>query len=457
MTRILTASLSVQIDSTESTLLSFNETVTIAAGQASASFTILATDDQVDRPNTQVSVSASAAGYIDASVSLDVIDNDQPTISIEVDPRLFAESDAPPSGRLEDVGRRLPPESFYNGADLAGGFSSGGLAFNNDFDPMFGSWSGWSFSNTTDTTTPGYTNQYSALPGIGASESDTYAVASTYTVPTITRDPSTSDGFQSLAITNTTYAALSMMQGDAFAKKFGGQTGDDPDFFLLTIEGVDAADSSIGTIEFYLADFRFTDNSMDYIVDDWTTVDLSSISAAVQLKFSLTSSDVGSFGMNTPAYFAADNVALVSQSPQPMVTIRRNALDVSGQLEVTLSSNDPTEALLPATAMIPAGASSALVPLTIVDDDLVDGDQSVTLAISAASHVSSNVSVMITDDEMASLSLSIPTAVIAESDGEGRAVLHRNVADTALPLVVGLSVDSDDQLTLPDSVTISGR
>ena len=194
-----------------------------------------------------------------------------------------------------------------------------------------------------------------------------------------------------MAITNTTYAALSMVHGDDFAKKFGGETGDDPDFFLLTIEGVDAADSSVGTVEFYLADFRFADNSKDYIVEDWTTVDLSAISAAVELKFSLTSSDVGSFGMNTPTYFAADNVLLRSSQSQPMVTIHRNAIDVSEALEVTLTSNDPTEARLPATAVIPAGASSALVPLTIMDDDLVDGDQSVTLGISSESQVSSNV------------------------------------------------------------------
>jgi hypothetical protein len=31
--------------------------------------------------------------------------------------------------------------------------------------------------------------------------------------------------------TNTTYAALSMLSGDSFAKKFGGASGDDPDWF----------------------------------------------------------------------------------------------------------------------------------------------------------------------------------------------------------------------------------
>lgn len=450
----LTSAVIVHVGSSGSSLISLNDSVTIPAGQSSTTFAIHATEDQVDQPDTQVPVSVSAADYLDATVLLDVIDNDQPGVSIETETTAVFESVAGQSARLEDVGRQLPPESFYNGADAAGGFTSGDLLFNNEFDFVFGSWSGWSYSNTTDTTTPGFTNQYSAATGIGASGSDTYAVASTYTLPTITRDPTTTHGFRSIAITNTTYAALSMRQGDDFAKKFGGPTGDDPDFFLLTIEGVDAADSSIGKIEFYLADYRFTDNRMDYIVEDWTTVDLSPIASAVQLKFSLTSSDVGGFGMNTPAYFAADNVALTDSSRQPVVVIRRNTVELSEPLVVSLASDDPDKVRLPSTATIPAGALETQLPLTIVDDDLFAGDHHVTLTVSAESHVSSSVVVTVLDDESPVLWLSISTGSLSESNGEGRAVLHRNSADTALPLVAELSVDLENQVTLPDLIII---
>ena len=61
---------------------------------------------------------------------------------------------------LEDL--PLAPESFYNGADEAGGFTSGGAFFNNtftDFGGGFTGWSGWSYSNITDNTTPGFANQ----------------------------------------------------------------------------------------------------------------------------------------------------------------------------------------------------------------------------------------------------------------------------------------------------------
>jgi hypothetical protein len=105
-----------------------------------------------------------------------------------------------------------------------------------------------------------------------------------------------------------------MKDGYAQAKKFGGSSGDDPDWFLLTITGKDASGAETGTVEFYLADYRFEDSSEDYIVDDWEYVDLSSLGVVKSLEFNLNSSDAGDFGMNTPTYFAMDALNCV---PEP--------------------------------------------------------------------------------------------------------------------------------------------
>ena len=114
--------------------------------------------------------------------------------------------------------------------------------------------------------------------------------------------------------TNTTYAYLSMRDGDGIAKKFGGVSGNDPDWFKLSITGIDNSDEYTATLDFYLADFRFADNSQDYIIDSWAWVDLTSLGNVVGIEFVVTSSDVGDYGMNTPAYFAIDNLATV---PEP--------------------------------------------------------------------------------------------------------------------------------------------
>ena len=100
-----------------------------------------------------------------------------------------------------------------------------------------------------------------------------------------------------------------------FPKKFGGASGDDPDFFLLNIEGQDAFSNAVGSVDFYLADFRFTNNAQDYILNDWAFVDLNSLGTSVSsLHFSLSSSDNGAFGMNTPAYFAIDNLQYIPEA-----------------------------------------------------------------------------------------------------------------------------------------------
>src|SRR5579883_2152303 len=84
----------------------------------------------------------------------------------------------------------LDPNSYYNGSDMAGGFTSRGAFFNNTFDPMYGTWLGWSYSDTRDVLTPGFGNQYSAYKlshGGGAAHSANYAVA--YVSQNPTDDP----------------------------------------------------------------------------------------------------------------------------------------------------------------------------------------------------------------------------------------------------------------------------
>jgi len=218
----------------------------------------------------------------------------------------------------------LEPNFYWNGSDGSGGFKSGSAYFYNSYNSSYESWEGFAYSNMTDTTTSGYTNQYSAITGGGVNGSSNYAVAydgwaSDPTISLLYDFPSLNvpRPITGAYFTNTTYAYLSMRDGDSFAKKFGGDTGNDPDWFLLSISGIKSDGSTTDPVEFYLADYRFSDNSMDYIVDKWTWVDLYSLGDIVGLKFSLSSSDVGQWGMNTPAYFAMDDLNGTPPVPIP--------------------------------------------------------------------------------------------------------------------------------------------
>ncbi len=233
----------------------------------------------------------------------------------------------------------LSAESYWNGSDLSGTPGPGpfgetvytqsknieGVGFRNDYTADYDSWSGFAVSNRTDTSTPGYLNQYSAYTGSGARGSSNYAVGYYETYASTNTTVVNFSGLIDLAgkgadFTNTTYAALEMLNG-GFGKKFGGPSGNDADWFKLTVTGYSGGIPTGSTMDFYLADYRFADNSLDYIVKDWTYVDFTSLGSADELRFTMSSSDGSGSAMKTPAYFAMDNLLAVPEPSSLLVSI----------------------------------------------------------------------------------------------------------------------------------------
>jgi hypothetical protein len=198
----------------------------------------------------------------------------------------------------------------------------GGGEFFNGYTEAFGSWNGWSWSNVEDSATAGFLNQYASFPGggsdgVGGTDSGgNYAIGFSgeayFNLPSLTE-------LVSVDLANSTYAALSMRDGDQFARKFGGDSGDEEDFFKIDIigynqlfTGSDLAGSEVGSVELFLADYRFADNSLDFISDRWNNVDLSSLTGAQSIRFAIESSVGG-----TPSYVAIDNLSLTTSVPEP--------------------------------------------------------------------------------------------------------------------------------------------
>ena len=230
---------------------------------------------------------------------------------------------------FEDLGSNLPIDGnfFYDGRSAvdpgdpdATDFVSQGTTFNNEFTEFFPGccWQGWSYSQTTDVVTAGPANQYSSVTGGGVNGSATYGVGFTGGAVGATDIVSIELGavfdVQGAYFTNTAWAALSITNGDGFAKVFGGVSGDDEDFLKLTISGFDALGASTGAVDFFLADYRFADNNEDYIVAGWTWVDLTALGSVKSLDMTIESTDTGFGFINTPAYFAMDDLLLI---PEP--------------------------------------------------------------------------------------------------------------------------------------------
>lgn len=207
------------------------------------------------------------------------------------------------------------------------GFDNGLAHFPCYYNSAWSIWSsGFAYSNMTDSVTSGYTNQYSAKAAKGYNGSSKYlAVNGTGGQNYIKLINAGKGGFTSgFYVTNSTYAYNSMRDGDAFAKKFGGTSGNDADWFKVVIYGYNNGVKKADSVEVYLADFRNPDNTKDYMLKTWKWVNLMPLGKVDSITFDMSSSDVGAWGMNTPGYFCIDNFTtqenLFPYGPQALVS-----------------------------------------------------------------------------------------------------------------------------------------
>lgn len=106
---------------------------------------------------------------------------------------------------------------------------------------------------------------------------------------------------QSVYLNLNSYAYYSIEYGDGFARAFTNG-----DKFTLTIHGV-SADESEKTIDVNLASYTNGDLTINR---GWKHVDLTSLGAVNELYFTMTSTDSGLYGMNTPGYFCLDKLSV---------------------------------------------------------------------------------------------------------------------------------------------------
>lgn len=210
----------------------------------------------------------------------------------------------------------LGSNGYWQGESGDNEMFSGGWFFTNYYMPEYSFWGGFTASSHTDMSQSGLSAQYTAATGAGYDGSTQYGVAYCMGVQC---DVYASDGIAHTVtgcyVTNNLWAYQNMHDGDATATAFGGPTGNDPDWFKLTATGKNASGQTVGTAEFYLADYRFENNDDDYILNNWEWFDLSTLGAVHTISFSLSSSKNNSGGMITPAYFCIENFNGTAPTP----------------------------------------------------------------------------------------------------------------------------------------------
>lgn len=224
---------------------------------------------------------------------------------------------------FEDLG--LAPGSVDNGdpGGLQPGQSvnapivSGGVSFANaygidSFDGYdYPYWTGFAASAVSTvvsgTAKGAFSDQYTSYPG-GGRGSSTYAVAYSSAAVVTLPVPTAVSGFW---IANTAYTYLTMANGDEY--NFSSPLPAGSGWFAVTATGRLGAGPA-GTSSMYLADLRGA--SPLGIRAGWSWFDLTPLGTVDRIEFSFTGSDTGAFGLNTPAYFAMDDLTVASV-PEP--------------------------------------------------------------------------------------------------------------------------------------------
>lgn len=164
-------------------------------------------------------------------------------------------------------------------------------------------WSGFALSKQTDTVTAGFQNQFSTIAG-KAAEGTTFALLyySEFDKDSCYFQFKNQQEYllKSISITNSTYAYLSMRDGDDFSRQFSQKN---KDYLKAIFQAFDVYGHLVGEKEVYLADFR---NGKSLLLDAWVQVDFSDLGEINKVMISFDSSDKGQFGVNTPCYLCID-------------------------------------------------------------------------------------------------------------------------------------------------------
>jgi hypothetical protein len=200
------------------------------------------------------------------------------------------------------------PDAGYFDADLLGAFKSRDIIFTSEWVSEYGGYSNGGIypSNLNDSITTGILNQYSSYPKPNGNfavvhyndyVSSTIENYATFILPEPTM-------VESVKVANSTYTYWAIKNGD---DGFGScRAYKDGDWFKVTFTGYNACGENLGSVDYYLADFR---NGKSFIEKGWASVSLVSLGEEVlKVSISFSGTDIGDYGLNTPTYCVIDEI-----------------------------------------------------------------------------------------------------------------------------------------------------
>ena len=407
--------------------------VTILDGSESASFTITAVDDLVVDGTQTATITASAATFVDGTAIINVTDDDGETLSVSFDMTNISENGGTATGTVTRTGSTV--------GDLVVTLTS------SDIDEAS--------VPSTVTIVDGGDSATFTITGV-----DDALVDGTQTVLVIASAATFNDGMEQINVTDDDVATLSVTVDMTSISENGGtatgtvtrNTGTTGDLVVMLASN-DTTEASVPAMVTILdgsdsAVFTITGVD-DAIIDGTQTVTLTASEASFvdgTATIDVTDDDVALLSVTLDMASISENGGMATG------TVTRNT-GMTGDLVVLLASSDPGEASVPAMVTILDGSDSATFSITGVDDALADGTQTLTLTASAMSFADGTIAIDVTDDDVATLTVTVDMTMISENGGAATGTVIRNTPPTG-DLVVMLASDDTSEATVPGMVTI---
>ena len=149
--------------------------------------------------------------------------------------------------------------------------------------------------------------------------------------------------------------------------------------------------------------------------------------------------------------FEGESPISVQEGRVFLVPLVRNST-TNSPLTVSLQSTDNSEVTVPRTVTIPAKSDRVLVPITAVQDRLIDGDQRVRITASATGFRAVGIDVNVVDVPVPTFTLAATPSTLSEG-ATARVTLTRNLlVNTAM--TVPITSSNPSRLRVPSSVTL---
>jgi len=417
----------VALSSDDTSAAAVPATVTIPDGETAATFAVTAVDDALVDGTQTPTVTATAADFASGAATVDVTDDDVPTLSLTIDPASISENGG---AATATVTRNTDASS-----ELA-------IALSSD--------------DTGEATVPTMVamavGQTVATFAVVAVDD---AIADGTQAPTIA---ATAAGFAagsaSVVILDNEVPRLSLAIDPTSISENGGtatatvtRNTDASGDLTVNLNSGDSSEATVPATVTILdgeTTATFTVTAVDDTIADGTQTPTIAASATGFASGS-AAIDVTDDEEVARLSLAIDPASISENGGTATATVTRNT-GTSGPLIVTLSSSDISEATVPETVTILDGQTSATFTVTAVDDAIADGTQPPTITAAATGYVNGAATVDVTDDEVAALSLTVNPTSFSEG-GTATVTLTRNT-DTTSALDVEIGTDDSSEVDI---------